>query len=244
MSIIKHIPNTITLLNLVSGAISIIFAFRGEFQMSFIFMIAASVFDFCDGFAARLLHAYSDIGKELDSLSDCVSFGLAPSLILFNYMKGIIGIPQWVCFAPLIIAAFSALRLAKFNLDTRQSHSFIGLPTPACALMIGAMISFASVGGNIAPALQNSYFIPLLSVILSIMLVSETQMFSLKFKSFKWKENIKQYTFGIIAIIPTILITLIKGIHWSGLVFYIFALYIVWNILWNFIATRSPKKTA
>lgn len=241
MGIVKHIPNTITCMNLLSGAVSIIFAFRGEFQMAFLFMIAASVFDFCDGFAARLLHAYSDIGKELDSLSDVVSFGLAPSLILFNYMQGIIGIPKWLCFVPLIIAAFSALRLAKFNVDTRQSHSFIGLPTPACALLIGAMIYYASTeGNNISSVLITSYFIPILSVILSLLLIGETPMFSLKFTSFGWKENRKPYLFGIVIISPAVALTFIYQINWSGLVFYIFVFYIVWNILWNLFS----KKTA
>lgn len=243
MSIVKHIPNTITCLNLISGGISIIFAFKGEFQTAFLFMIAASVFDFCDGFAARLLHAYSDIGKELDSLCDVVSFGLAPSLILYNYMKGIIGIPQWLCYIPLIIAAFSALRLAKFNLDTRQSHSFIGLPTPACALMVGAMVSYAQSGSAINPTLQIPWFIPILSLVLSILLISETPMFSLKFTSFTWKENLKQYLFGIVIIIPAVVLTIVCQINWSGLIFYIFAFYIVWNIVWNMFSGNRSKKT-
>lgn len=140
MKIIKYIPDTITCLNLLSGSIAVIFAFRDDFDMALAMIVLAAVFDFLDGMAARALHAYSDIGKELDSLSDAVSFGLAPSLILFNYLDGFPSscIRPFICYIPLLIAAFSALRLAKFNLDTRQTESFLGLPGtclgPLCCL--------------------------------------------------------------------------------------------------------------
>lgn len=231
MNPIKHIPNTITCLNLISGAMSIVYAFAGDFTGAFAMILMASVFDFFDGFAARLLKAYSDIGKELDSLADVVSFGLAPSLILYNYLLGSDSLPSWVVYIPLIIAAFSALRLAKFNLDTRQSHSFIGLPTPANALFIGALVCFAS--SHMEPlnvALLNSYSLPIISVALSICLVSEIPMFSLKIKSLKWSDNKSLYSF-ILILIPFIIAAIVASVHWSGVVAFIFFLYIIWNVI-------------
>lgn len=242
MSIIKHIPNAITCLNIISGTFSIIFAFNCDFRNAFLLMIAASVFDFLDGFAARGLKAYSDIGKELDSLCDTVSFGLAPSLILYNYLKTVPDIPIIITFIPILIAVFSVLRLAKFNIDSRQSHSFIGLPTPACALFVGAMIHYSTYSPEFNKLLENYYVLPLLSIILSFLLVSELNFFSLKFQNFHWKENKRSFSFLIIAI-PTLAIGIIFKIEWSGIVMLIFLLYIIWNIAGDLISLFS-KKTA
>lgn len=232
MRIVKHIPNTITSLNLLSGAFSIIFAFQGDFATAFLCMVFASLFDFCDGFAARLLHAYSDIGKELDSLSDMVSFGLAPSIILFTYMKGIDGIAPFVCYVPLLIAVFSALRLAKFNLDTRQTASFLGLPTPACALFLGSLIAFVRTpsGEWLGNLIGNNYVLPILSLLLSVLLVCGLPMFSMKVKSLKWNDNRLLFIF-IICTIPIAVFCAIFHIHWTGIVFFVFLLYILWNLL-------------
>lgn len=231
MKIVKHIPNTITCMNLLSGTGSIIFAFEGDFKTAFILMLLAAVFDFMDGFAARALHAYSDIGKELDSLSDVVSFGLAPSLILFNYLQQASFAPSWLIYFTLLIAPFSALRLAKFNLDTRQTTSFIGLPTPACALFVGSLIAFASAH---APALHmallNSWTLPIISVALSLALVSEIPMFSLKFKSLRWGDNKPLYTFVLI-LLPFIIAAIILSVNWTGIIAFIFFLYIIWNVI-------------
>src|SRR5574344_129147 len=216
MTIIKHIPNTITCLNLVSGAISIILSFGNDFRNAFLFMIAASVFDFLDGFAARGLKAYSDIGKELDSLCDTVSFGLAPSLFLYNYMQTIQGVIPTLTYVPLIIAVFSVLRLAKFNIDTRQSHSFIGLPTPACALLVGALMHYCTYSTHLSNILQNSYILPIFSVL---------RFFSLKFQNFRWEENKTAFSFIAITIL-TIVVLFALNIEWSGIVMYIFLLYI------------------
>lgn len=225
MKIVKHIPNTITCMNLVSGTGSIIFAFQGDFMAAFVLMLLAAVFDFMDGLAARTLHAYSDIGKELDSLCDAVSFGLAPSLILFNYLQQASFTPSWLIYLTLLIAPFSALRLAKFNLDTRQTTSFIGLPTPACALFVGSLIAFASAH---APALHmallNSWTLPIVAIALSLALISEIPMFSLK------KITKGHYYFFAVAII-TIIIAAIFAIHWTGIIAFIFMMYIIWNII-------------
>ena len=225
MKIVKHIPNTITCMNLISGTGSIIFAFQGDFMAAFVLMLLAAVFDFMDGLAARTLHAYSDIGKELDSLCDAVSFGLAPSLILFNYLQQASFTPSWLIYLTLLIAPFSALRLAKFNLDTRQTTSFIGLPTPACALFVGSLTAFASAH---APALHmallNSWTLPIVAVALSLALISEIPMFSLK------KITKGHYYFFAVAVI-TIIIAAIFAIHWTGIIALIFLLYILWNVI-------------
>lgn len=228
MKIVKHIPNTITCMNLLSGTGSIIFAFQGDFMTAFILMVLASVFDFMDGLAARTLHAYSDIGKELDSLCDAVSFGLAPSLILFNYLQQASINPSWIVYLVLVIAPFSALRLAKFNLDTRQTTSFIGLPTPACALFIGSLVAFASEHSPaLHMALLNSWTLPIVAIALSLALISEIPMFSLK------KITRGHYYFFALAAI-SVVIAAIFAIHWSGIIALIFIEYILWNIIGSF----------
>ena len=178
-----HIPNTITSMNLLCGAMGVICAFDGRLEASFCFMIAAAVFDFCDGLAARALNAYSDIGKELDSLSDMVSFGLLPAIMLNRLMIAGGNESAW-CYTPLVIAVFSALRLARFNIDEGQKDNFIGLATPACAMLCGALAHYVSCTPDsfLAPWTGTRLFIPVMSLLLSILMVSRIPMFSLKFK--------------------------------------------------------------
>lgn len=230
MKLTKYLPDAITCLNLLSGSVAVILAFQDDFDMALAMIVLAAVFDFLDGLAARVFHAYSDIGKELDSLADTVSFGLAPSLILYNYLAGFTsGIHSYICYIPLLIAAFSALRLAKFNLDTRQSESFLGLPVPASALFAASLAAFAGHYEHIANTfLANNWAIPAVTVILCALLVSEFPMFSMKLKTLKWKDNAQRFTFLCI-IIPAAVILLILKIHWTGIVFTVFAFYIVWN---------------
>ncbi|MBQ5506414.1 MAG: CDP-diacylglycerol--serine O-phosphatidyltransferase, partial [Prevotella sp.] len=149
MGIKKHIPNTITCCNLVSGCIATTFAFAGNPKMAMFWIIMGAVFDFFDGMVARLLKVSSPIGKELDSLADDVTFGVAPSAIVFSELftlqyPVLQGLQTYIPYCAFLIAAFSALRLAKFNLDDRQTTSFIGLPTPANALFWGSFI----IGGH------------------------------------------------------------------------------------------------
>lgn len=130
-----NIPNTITCLNLISGCIATYWAFQGDYRMALLFIVIGAVFDFFDGMVARLLHVSSPIGKELDSLADDITFGFAPSAIIFSYLSHLTSyISPLIPYLAFIMAAFSALRLAKFNLDERQALGFIGLPTPANAL--------------------------------------------------------------------------------------------------------------
>lgn len=196
------LPNAVTCLNLIAGCIAIERTFQADFGGAFLFVAIAAAFDFLDGFLARLLKSYSDVGKELDSLADLVSFGAAPSFALFNLLRTGFGGPE--IYAVFVVAAFSALRLAKFNLDTRQSDGFIGLPTPANALLI-VSLAFLTGGGPIGEKgpllflLDTPGYLIGLSVVLSVLLVSEVPMFSLKFKSFGWKGNGIRYLFLLFA---------------------------------------------
>ena len=187
--ITKHIPNTITCLNLFSGSMAVYYAFLGNYELVFALVMLAAVFDFFDGFAARLLKAYSPMGKELDSLADMVSFGLAPGAVAFSLLRQT-AFPEWLAFAGFIIPVFSALRLAKFNIDERQTTSFIGMPTPANAIFwVSAAYSYSLL------MIENRWAILVLIVVMSGLLVAEIPMFSLKFKNFKWQNNQLQYIF-------------------------------------------------
>ena len=183
MNLTKHIPNTITCLNLVCGIAGIIACFSLRFDWAFYFMLAATVFDFCDGLSARALGAYSDMGKELDSLSDLVSFGVLPAIILNRMMLSMTWSDSPICYLPLMFAIFAALRLAKFNVDTEQSESFRGLATPAAAILCGALAYYTVVEpyGFLAEWSRNLWFIPCLTAVLCGLMVSRVEMFSFKF---------------------------------------------------------------
>lgn len=198
MKIKRHIPNTITCCNLICGCIATGFAFDYEYAAAFGFIILGAVFDFFDGFTARLLHVSSPIGKELDSLADDITFGFAPATIVFSMLRGILAPDlDWMAYSAFLIAAFSALRLAKFNLDERQSMGFIGLPTPANALFWGALsLQFAPNGAMLCvPAEILAIALPLGIVLSCWMLVCEAPMFALKFKHYSWKGNEIRYGF-------------------------------------------------
>ena len=226
MSIKKHIPNTITCCNLISGCIATYFAFQGEFDMALLFIVIGAVFDFFDGMVARLLHVSSPIGKELDSLADCITFGFAPTAIVFEYLKPETELLPFIVF---VMAAFSALRLAKFNLDERQALGFIGLPTPANALFWGSLIAGAGEWMQTAPFIgPNLSLVIFIGVSISCyMLIAEIPMFALKFKHWGWKGNEIKYLF-ILSCIPLLLLLGITG----------FAAIIAWYIILS-IATRK-----
>jgi len=197
MKITKHIPNTITSFNLFTGSVAVYYAFNGNFTVAFFAILLAGLFDFLDGLAARALKAYSPMGKELDSLADVISFGLAPGVIVFSLLEQS-AYPDWVKFAGFIIPVFSALRLAKFNIDENQTSSFIGLPTPANAIFWAGM-GYAFSGWLIG----NPWLVLLLTFLFSGLLVSKLPMFALKFSSIKWAQNKMQYIFlgGCIALL-------------------------------------------
>lgn len=199
----KHIPNALTSLNLVFGCLSIIAALNGNLKEAAIYIGSAAVLDFFDGFAARLLKVHSDIGKQLDSLADVVSFGVAPGMI-FYMMEGECFGKYGFCinmYLPFLIPVFSAIRLAKFNLDTRQSDSFIGLPVPANAIFI-ASIPFIIEQNLFGTAVffQHEYFLKLFPMLSAYMLVSELPLIALKFKNFSWASNKIRYIFLILCV--------------------------------------------
>ncbi len=185
------------MLNLFTGSIGVYFAFNHNYSVAFFAVLLAGLFDFLDGLSARVLKAYSPMGKELDSLADVISFGLLPGVIAFSFLEQG-SYPEWVKYAGFIITVFSALRLAKFNIDENQSTSFIGLPTPPNAILwVGLGFSFSEY------LIEKPWLIMIFIVIFSGLLVSKLPMFALKFKSLKWSENKMQYIFliGCIALI-------------------------------------------
>lgn len=219
------VPNFLTLCNLICGCLGIVFAFSGNFHLAFWMCILSAVFDFCDGFAARALKAYSPLGKELDSLADMVSFGVLPSVIMFNLLQGQnIGLLSYIAFS---IAAFSALRLAKFNIDENQTSEFIGLPTPACALFF---VSYALVAHDIP---FHSYWLDAaLSAAFALLLVSPIKMFSFKFKNFSVKDNADKYIFAFLSLA---LIIFLK----EGALSVIILGYIITNVIMAIISRKK-----
>lgn len=197
---INQIPNALTCLNLLCGCFSIVFIFKGEINISALFTLGSLIFDFLDGFSARTLKASSYIGKELDSLADVVSFGLVPGLIGCHLC---LASPPFslvtdsfspLAYFPLIITIASAIRLARFNVDTRQTDSFIGVPTPAITiLMVGIALVVEHDSFNLTPTILNPFFICGLSMVIAWLLNSELPMLALKFKSFSYRENSAQY---------------------------------------------------
>ena len=232
MSIKKHIPNTITCCNLLSGCVSILFLCHDHVLWASAMIFVAAVFDFFDGFAARALDAKSPIGGELDSLSDVVSFGVAPSFIVAWFLSKS-GITWWVhdfnIFPVLafVLAAFAAVRLAKFNIDTRQSSSFIGLPVPAVGLFIASLpFMLFNIGNDtvIYQIVTNPYFLLAMVAIYSWLMISEVPFFSFKIKSLRFKENILRYFVVIFAITAVVIL------HWVALPF-IFLFYILLSVI-------------
>lgn len=231
--ITKSIPNTVTCLNLFSGCIACVMAFEARYEMALLFIALSSVFDFFDGLLARALHAHSPIGKDLDSLADDVSFGVVPSLIVFSLFKemhypaGMEMIATYVPYTAFLISVFSALRLAKFNNDTRQTSSFVGLPVPANALFWGSLVAGAHsfmVSDNCHPV-----YLFILVCLFSWLLVAEIPMFSLKFKNLSWKDNKISFIFLIVCI-PLLVFLGISS----------FAAIVVWYILLS-LFTRNSK---
>ena len=207
----KHIPNTITCLNLISGCIATYWAFLGDYELALLFIVIGAVFDFFDGMSARLLHVSSPIGKELDSLADDITFGFAPSAIVFSFLNSQLSIVnyQFIPYLAFVMAAFSALRLAKFNLDERQAMGFIGLPTPANALFWGSLI--VGLGDEIATLPYAPWIVIAMVFITSWLLVSEIPMFALKFKTWGWKGNEVKYIF-LLTCIPLLLLLGVSGL--------------------------------
>jgi CDP-diacylglycerol--serine O-phosphatidyltransferase len=201
----KHLPNFITILNLMCGVVAVFLAINGRTEPAAYLIFCGALFDFMDGFAARALKAYSEIGKELDSLADLISFGFAPAAILSNIMYGKkylslgqsifeMGLKdQIVVLFPFILVAFAALRLAKFNVDTRQSENFLGLTTTATGIFTASFALLLKGGPFWLHMMTTTTFLIVMVAIFCSLLVSEIPMFSLKFKSFKWAGNEQRF---------------------------------------------------
>ena len=233
----KHIPNSITCCNLICGCIAIHFAMGGALPLALLFIVLGAVFDFFDGFTARLLGVSSPIGKELDSLADVVTFGVAPASMAFTLLGNISCSAGGRCpmapyfpYAAFLIAAFSALRLAKFNLDTRQSHSFIGLPTPANALFWGSLL--VGIGEQMYYRPWTLYLILIGILVSSWLLVSEIPMFALKFKHWGVKGNEVKYLF-LVTCVPLVAIFGITS----------FAIIVAWYVVLSMIVKQQTSKS-
>lgn len=200
----RHIPNFLTCCNLICGCLGIVFVLEERSVPAAYFVWIACVFDFFDGFAARVLKVSSPIGKELDSLADLISFGLLPSVVVYKMLVAA-NAPEYVPYLAFSITVFSALRLAIFNLDERQSDSFRGLPTPANALFI---TSLPLLAGFIMLRLNDYWMLSLITIISSYLLVSGIELFALKFKNFSWQDNKIRFTFLGLAVLLLVVLQL------------------------------------
>jgi len=247
----KNIPNFITICNLLCGCLAISNAFEERLYISSYFLFAALWFDFLDGFTARLLKVSNPLGEQLDSLADMVAFGLAPGMLLYQFTKEMNQIPAyevplltnnpWLFYTAFAIPVFSAIRLAKFNIDTRQTSSFIGLPTPANAsfFLFPVLIyhykdvsKLIDVNAIILPVITNPLVMLSFGIVLSLLLVAEIPMCSLKFKNLKWKDNQQPFSF---ILLWSVLLILTHYFAMPAIVL----IYILWSIFKHII---SPKK--
>ncbi len=224
----KHIPNFITLLNLSSGVVGLIFIMRGELNMAVYLVFLSGILDFLDGFTARLLNAYSDLGESLDSLADVVSFGVLPSVIAFYALStgsaGKYSLQEFTPYIALIIPAFSALRLAIFNLDDNQKLSFKGLPTPANAFLVS---SAAFIYMNENEIIRIHHFVLLILIVAGcLLMVSGIRMFSLK----STKSGKYQKLLIILFLIVAILLIVFLG--FTG-IFFSLLLYVLISLVWQ-----------
>ena len=194
MSLFKHIPNLLTALNLLTGVLGIINVFEGNYQHTIYFVMIAGIFDFLDGFTAKLLQATSSFGKELDSLADMVTFGVLPALFLFKWAALTPNNFHWLAYSSALIPVFAAFRLAKFNLDSTQSDAFIGLPTPAAALLTVTIVKASFLISWI-------YFIPVYSLMVSVLMIAPIKMLNFKFKSILWVSNEFRYLTLLVMVI-------------------------------------------
>ena len=270
----NNIPNFITCLNLLCGCVGIVFAFEGNLVWSAYMVGVAAVFDFLDGFAARILKVHSEIGKQLDSMADMVSFGVLPGVVMYHLIynsinisvpfQGYTTIKSWgpymenssfglfgpyIPYAGFLITIFSAIRLAKFNVDTRQTNSFIGLPTPANSILVCSfpLILFYQCSGYVIDIntgimssasstfklIMNPYFLLFITVAFSLLLVAPLPLFALKFKNFGWADNKIRYIFLIICLLLLVCLQFVA-------IPIIILLYILFSVV-NNLTTKTKE---
>ncbi len=256
----KYIPNAITCCNLLCGCLAIVQAFEGNLVYAAYLVGLAAIFDFFDGFAARMLRVTSPIGKDLDSLADMVTFGVVPGIVMSCLLRNkllddvysaadnaknsgfakisleAVNMANLMSYLPFIIIIFSAIRLAKFNNDTRQTTSFIGLPTPANAILICSFPLILKFGNsNLAnDVIENTYFLVITSIVMSVFLVAEIPLFALKFRTFSWNGNRTRYIFLMISVVLLILF------RFTGIPLVIL-LYVLMSINSNYFAKRKER---
>lgn len=239
MTLTKYIPNTITSMNLLSGIMGVICAVHSMPDWALLCMLAAAVFDFCDGLAARLLKAYSPIGKELDSLADMVSFGVLPALMVMNCMQEH-NVPALLCYIALFIAVMSAIRLAKFNVDTRQTANFLGVPTPTCALLCASLSCYIAFKPDtlLAQWAGTVWFLPLVSIVLGLLLVSEIPMFGMKVAPGHKLLDAKRIVFLVLAV-SAIVLALVVEKDYSLAILLVFTIYLIENLILYILPSKK-----
>jgi CDP-diacylglycerol---serine O-phosphatidyltransferase len=205
---LKHVPNAMTCGNLLCGCLGILFCMRGDLTTAAWLIVLAGILDFGDGFVARAVGASGPFGKELDSLADVVTFGVLPSFIIYTLLTPLAftfgGEPAWVQQVPVVsfaIAICGALRLARFNIDTRQTDQFLGLPIPANALVIASYPMIVAMQPQYAGIVTNPVFLYGSIIVLSLLMVSELPLMAFKFKSFAWAANKVKYSFLLAAVV-------------------------------------------
>lgn len=230
----KHIPNLLTLSNLICGALGIIQVFEGDLETATYLIWLAAAFDFLDGFVARALKVSGELGKQLDSLADMITFGLLPAFIMFRLLRTYSD-SEWLPYIAFTIAAFSALRLAKFNIDTRQSDAFIGLNTPANTLFISAL-PFVLTKSPTILGLPTSTVLVIITIVFSILLVAEIGFIALKFKDFTWKNNKSKFILLAGALVLLIVFR-------QAALVYIIPFYILMSVIENLLTKENRHKT-
>ena len=238
MNLIKHIPNLFTLGNLFCGTLAAMAAVERNYEAAALLVVIGIIFDFFDGFLARILKVQGELGKQLDSLADMVTSGVVPGILMFRFYEETIQygdtdlstIGILMAFSAFILTLAAGYRLAKFNIDTRQSESFIGLPTPAMSLFVVSLpiIYEYTTIEFVKKLVFNNYFLISVSIILSILMNSNIRLFSLKFKSFNIRKNIMKYTLLLISLILIITLQYLA-------VPLIIVLYVLLSILGNTI---------
>ena len=227
----RHLPNFLTCCNLLAGCLGIVFVLEDRNVPAAYLVWLACIFDFLDGFAARMLKVTSPVGKELDSLADVVSFGVLPSLVMYKMISESSD-SSFLPFIGFTIAVFSALRLAVFNVDETQRDSFRGLNTPANTLFITALPLLNEDAGA---WLYQPWLLILLTLVFSLLLVSRIEFFAFKFKNFRWQDNQMRFTFLILAVLLLIILQILA-------IPIIIVLYIVLSLLENVLSHRKSVK--
>ena len=245
MTIKKHIPNFITLLNLFCGLIATMFAVSGHLMFAVYFVLLGIFFDFFDGFFARLLNVSGELGKQLDSLADVVTSGVVPGIILFQLIQKVpfftdssLDLMDWtgikivpLALVGLVFSLASAYRLAKFNIDTRQTSSFIGLPTPAATLVVLSLPLILATGNEWShEIINNKWFLVSITLMLSYFMHAEIPLFALKFKDYTWKNNKIKFTFLGLSVLLLM-----------GLQFVAIPLIIIMYVLFSVLENRTKK---